>query len=333
MPIISSLTSGNFSPTKGGLPVKNGSSQANAATSPEDLRNAGVTTNGVYWFTNGSTPYQAYALMDNTAFNTSTGGWVLAFNYNADSGNSALGGVPWYGNTTFWTGQNEQGQSSTTPWTGQVKTRAYDLYNFSSVMLVVHNKNGYTPNSSQCRGWGVYNNNNFSGNSIRSIMTNNTNAVVSSGGRVAGANYVGNLSWNSRRTDEARGGDLFIDTTVNNINNAQYNLVLNTTGTYMWGASGGTRITTTAAASATRGHVFAGLGIQHAYSGYGIQMSWAPVTAYCDGPAIYGTSATVNTQNINNGSTNFQSNSAIGNGCTNAWANGYINAGISVFVR
>lgn len=317
-----------------------GSSATKAALSPTALRQAGVTSNGVYWFkTATGTTYQAYALMDTSSFDNSSGGWILAFNYNAVDGSASLGGVPWYGNTTFWLGQNEQNQTQASPWSYNVKTRAYDLYNFSSILFVIHKRNGFQPNSTYLRGWSIYNNTNFANNSIQAILNGGNDRVVSSGGRTNSQNYVGNLSWNSRRSDQPRAGDPFIDGTVNGYNNGTDNLVFNTSSSYIWGASQNlTRITTTAASTTSRGHTVAGLGIQHTFSSWGSQLAWAPISAYCDTPAYYGTTATVGSNNFNGGSEpngqgyGMWSHNAP-NGCTNGWADGAIDAGISVFVR
>lgn len=328
----------------GGAVANDGSTAEKAVSNVLELRQAGVTADGVYWFKDptGQITYQAYALMNEASFDTNatTGGWVLAYNYNANSGAQQLGGVPWYGNTTFWQTRNQLNNTSTTPWTVQVKTRAYDLYNFSHILFVVHKRTGYQPNGTSLRGWGMYKNDNFVNNSIYDILINGSNdQVVSVGGRSNGVNYGSNFGQNSRRTDQPHGGDIFIDGTVNGYNNATYNLVFNAASTYIWGASqNNTRITTTIAANTSRGHTVAGMGIQHQFSSWGTQMSWAPVSAYCDTPVVYGPSGTEGTNNFNGSSEpngmgyGMYSHNAP-NGCTNGHQEGYIDAGISVFVR
>ena len=302
-----------------------GSSPDKAATSIQELRDAGVTTNGVYWYkdTSGNT-YQAYTLMDS---NYDGGGWILLYNIVASTANQSLGGIPHWDNSTFWSTQNEQNQTAANPSGSNVKTRAYDKYPIDEFLIVISNKNGFE--TSNARGWSVYTNNGYPSQTYYQITTAGNNRVISSGGRKTFQNYVGNLTHNSRRPNN-RGGDPFIDSTVNGNNNASDNLVINATG--YWGSQvNNTRLTTTAGSGNTSyGHSTSGIGIRHQYSGWGYYAGWTPIQAYCEPPAIYGTSSTA----ANNYTASPESGSQIHTSCNNlGWANGYIDAAIGIFVR
>lgn len=302
-----------------------GSSPEKAATSIQELRDSGVTTNGVYWYkdTSGNT-YQAYTLMDSTY---DGGGWILLYNIVGSSANQSIGGHPHWDNTQFWTTQNEQNQTAANPAGSNVKTRAYDKYPIDEFLIMISNKNGFE--QSNLRGWSVYTNNGFPSQTYYQITSGGNNKVISSSGRKTYQNYVGNLTWNSRRP-QSRGGDPFIDGTVNGGNNANDNLVINATG--YWGSNiNYTRLTTTAGSgNSSYGHTTSGIGIRHAYSGWGYYASWTYIQAYCEPVAMYHTSST----GRNNYTTSSDSGSQIDTNCNNiGWADGYIDAAIAVFVR
>lgn len=305
-----------------------GSNSTNAASSVSELRTSGgVSTNGVYWLKNGTngSPYQTYVVFDSVY---DSGGWELVYNIDANNTTTSIGGIPHWDNTTFWNTANEINQSSTTPWTTNVKTRAFDQRTVSEILILLHNRSGY--NQANCRGWSVYTNSQQANKTFFTIHTQGNNSVISSGGRKTWNNYVGNLTWNSRRP-QTRGGDLFVDGTVNGGNNANDNLIANATG--YWGSDGwgAARLTTTAGSgNGSYGHTFAGIGIRHAHSGWGFYYGMAPITAYCEPPAIYGN------QDANgfNQASSPNSGNIMLTGCNNrGWANGFISCGYSVFVR
>lgn len=303
-----------------------GSSQEQAAESVTALRDeAGVTIDGVYWLKDGAgATYQAYCTFNSTF---DGGGWVLLYNINGSSANGSLGGRPHFDNTTFWLSANEQQQSSTAPWQNSVKTRAYDKHPITEMMFIVHNTNGY--DASNLRGYGVYQNNNFPGQTHFDIISGGNNKVISSGGRKSGANYVGNLTHNSRR-NQTRGGDPFIDSIVNGGNNANDNLIFNSYDSY-WGANvSRVRVATTAGSGNTSyGHTHSGMGIRHQYGGWGHYASWTYIQSYCEPNAMYCNSTSCG----NNYQSSPESGSQLVSCPNNGWADGYIEAGISVFVR
>ena len=302
-----------------------GSTADNAAASVSALRNdAGIETDGVYWLTDGQQAYQTYCLMDSAI---DGGGWALLWNINGSSANQSLGGRPHWDNTTFWTGANEQGQTNTSPWSGNVKTRAFDKHPATEFLVLIHNTNGY--NTSNQRGWGVYTNNNFNNQTFYQIVTGGNNKVVSSGGRKASYNAVGNLTHNSRR-NQSRAGDPFIDGVVNGGNNNNDNLVINSTG--YWGSSsrGQSRFATTAGSGqSSYGHTCSGIGQRHGHSGWGYYCSWSYIQSYCEPNAMYCNSSSCG----NNYQSSPESGSQLVSCPNNGWADGYIEAGISVFVR
>ena len=304
-----------------------GSSSDQAADSVTALRDdAGITTDGVYWLKDalGAT-YQAYCTF-NTTFDG--GGWVLLWNINGSTANSSLGGHTHWDNSTFWGSANEQQQSSTSPWQNAVKTRAWDKHPISEFLIILHNTNGYDTNN--LRGYGVYQNNNFPGQTYYDIASGGNNKIVSSGGRKSGANYVGNLTWNSRRPN-SRGGDPFIDGTVNGNNNANDNLAINTTGYWSSSSRGDSRFATTAGSgNSTYGHTHSGMGIRHGHSGWGYYASMTYIQAYCEPNAMYCNSSSCG----NNYTGSPESGAQVHTQCNNnGWADGYIDCGYSVFVR
>ena len=304
--------------------ILDGSSPDKAAISAAGLRNNGVSTNGVYWLTNGGTPYQTYVIFDNVY---DSGGWELVYNIDANNATTSIGGLPHWDNTTFWTTINESNQSSTTPWSTNVKTKSFDQRIVQEVLILLHNRSGY--NQANCRGWSVYTNSQQTNKTLYTIHTQGNNSIISSGGRKTSSNYVGNLTWNNRRP-QSRGGDMFIDGTVNGSNNASDNLIVNSTG--YWGSDGvgNTRLSTTAGnGNGSYGHTFGGIGIRHAHAGWGFYVSMAPITAYCEPPAIYGPdgSGTNFTSSPNSGAQLMTQCDGRG------WANGFISCGYSVFIR
>lgn len=291
-----------------------------------------ASNNGLYFYRDrkSNSSFQAYTLMDETF---DGGGWALVFNYDPNLGSNAVGGLIHYDNNTFWKDNNIQNDTSVSPWDKQVKTAAFSNISFDEVLVVIHNKNGYSPNSSQVRGWGVYRNCNVNHKgSIRDILTQGYNVILSSGGRKTGENYAGNLPPTSRRTDQPRGGDPFIDTVVNGNDNSEDDLVFNATGYF--GSSGGnsTRITTTAGLNNTnRGYTVSGLGIRHGHSGWGFYMGWASITPYCGVETYYAANNAGVLENVDPG----PESGRIIYECDGPYdpGNGYVDAGISVFVR
>jgi len=305
-----------------------GSTAANAATSVSELQTSGgVTTNGVYWLKTSSlaSPYQTYVVFDSVY---DGGGWELAYNIDANNTTTQIGGIPHWDNTTFWNTANENNNTSTTPWTTNVKTKTFDQRVISEVLILLHNRSGYT--QANCRGWSVYTNTQQTNKTFLTIHNQGNNSVMSSGGRKTSANYVGNLTWNNRRP-QSRGGDLFIDGVVNGSNNASDNLVVNATG--YWGSDGwgASRLTTTAGSgNSSYGHTFAGMGIRHAHSGWGFYYGMAPVSAYCEPPAVYGNQ---DANGFNQASSPNSGNLMLTQCDNRGWANGFISCGYSVFVR
>ena len=313
-------------------PSAAGSTSALAVDTPKDICRSRTTGfNGVYWYKNtlsAGVTYQAYTLMDSTY---DGGGWTLAFNYDARSGNSMPGGIPHWDNNTFWRDTSVLNTTNASPWSTNVKTVAFDSIPFDEILFLVHRRNGYSPVSTQVRGWSVYRNaNRVNRGSIANIISQGYNLILSSGGRKTGANYAGNLSHNSRRS-QTRGGDAFIDGTVNSVNNGADNLVFNSQG--YWGSDvrNNTRIATTAGLGNTSyGHTTSGIGIRHGHAGWGYYAGWTPIQAYCEPSAMYTTSTTMS----NNYITSPESGNQIHLNCNNiGWADGYLDLGISVFVR
>jgi len=306
--------------------ILDGSSAELAASSVEDLINlANINTNDVYWLKgNSGEPYQTYVIVDQLF---DGGGWELAYSIDAQDSRGSIGGIPHYNNNTFWTQANQQNQTSTTPWNTNVKTRSFDQRNINEVLIVLHNRQGFNQNN--LRGWSVYSNNNQPNKSFLTIYNQGTNQFISSGGRKTSQNYVGNLSLNTRRPGN-RGGDVFIDGTVNGFNNASSRLVINATG--YWGSDGvnSTRLTTNIGqGNTTYGHTYAGIGIHHAHSGWSAYVAMAPITEYCEPPVVYGPDLI-----DRNNAVAPQGGSRPIPDCNNkGWANGFIACGYSVFVR
>ncbi len=305
-------------------------SASNPATSVTALKSSGQNTDGLYWFTQNGVTYQAYCLMSSTY---DSGGWVLLYNIDTTQASSALGGLPSYDNTTWWTTANESNQSAVDPTVTNVKTRAYDNQPISEILIIVNARTGYA--TSAIRGYSVYVNANYAGQTYLGITNGGTNRILSTSGRKVTNNYVGNLSWNSRRV-QVRGGDLFIDTTVNGYNNGSDNLIINATsaGGYSWANDNGqTRLTTTAGYNnSSYGHTFAGVGVNHYYNSWNTLAAYAPISAYCEPPAVYG--------NVNANGPNYavwssySGGNNVFNNCDNrGWANGNITIGISIFAR
>lgn len=307
-----------------------GSSTSFPADTPQKIpRSKSAANNGFYFYKtlDAASTYQAFTLMDPVY---DGGGWALAFNYVPSVGNTMPGGIPHWDNNDFWRIGGQLNQTNTTPWNVNVKTRAYDSVVFDEMLFVIHNRNGYTPTVAQVRGWSVYRNSHKSRRgSIRDIITQGYDSILSQGGRKTGANYAGNLSHNTRRTDQTRGGEAFIDTTVLGVNNANDNLVINSQG--YWGSNvrNNTRIATTAGlGNASRGHTTSGIGIRHGHAGWGYYAGWTMIQAYCGVEDYYGASGTL----ANNYTGSPDSGSQIHLSCDGPY-NSFIDAGISVFVR
>lgn len=317
---------GNGAWTRVGDVPGSGSQSGSPLSNPRSLIDARATS-GVKYFKQQSLEYQAYAL-NTTAYDG--GGWVLGFNLNASNMNLAPGGIPHWDNTTMWTTAGEQNQTSATPWAANIKTRAFDQFNsFTEILIVIHSKNDWT-NLSNVRGWSVYKNDNYQNQSLMSIISGGNNRILGSGGRKVTANYVGNLTHNSRR-NQNRGGDPFIDGVVNGFDNGADNLVINATGYWSSSVVNNTRITTTAGnGNGSYGHTTSGIGIRHGHSGWGYYAGWTPIQSYCEPAAMYGVSGGLSSSYTSSP----DSGSQIHISCDNiAWANGYIDAGIALFLR
>ena len=304
---------------------RDGTSATNAAISIAQLKTV-TSVNGVYWLKNAvnGTPYQTYCLFDSTY---DSGGWELAYNINANDATTMIGGLPHWDNTTFWTNANQWMWDTTTPWNTNVKTRAFDQRGITEVLILLHNLSGY--NQANSRGWGVYSNVYQTGKDFLTLHTQGQDIILSSSGRKATANYAGNLTWNNRRT-QYRGGDMFIDGTVNGYNNASDNLIINSVK--FWGSDGpnSTRLGTTAGYNnSSYGHTLGGIGIRHANSGWGFYAAMTPIMSYCEPAQLYGNG----TNGYNYANSPDSGNSLIPN-CNNlGWANGNISCGYGVFVR
>lgn len=303
------------------VPTQVGTSNAYAVSSAREIKKANPeATSGIYNFVDPlGNNYQAYALLEDEF---DGGGWTLAFNMDLTNAAGHLGGIPGYDNTTFWTTQNETNASSTTPWSTNVKTRAYDKIVVSEIMVMVHNRTNYAPaNSTNVRGWSVYMNTNYPGRTLYDLLVNATDWQLSYGGRKVWNNYVTNLTWNNNRP-QTRGGDMFIDGTVNGYNNASDDIVINATGCFGANNFALARIITTAAKNNTSyGYTAGGFGVKHSNNSYGTYHAYIPVTAYCDGKEIYGNSTNYQL---------FSSNNLLG--CIGGGL-GTITCGVAVFVR
>jgi hypothetical protein len=304
-----------------------GSSADKAATSVQELTTTGgVSTNGVYWLKGASgTAYQTYVIMD-TVYDG--GKWELVYNIDANNTTTSVGGIPHYDNNTFWQTANESNQTSVTPWATNVKTRTFDQRVITEILIILHNRNGF--NQANCRGWSVYSNNNQTGKTFFTIHTQGTNSFISSGGRKTWNNYVGNISHNGRRP-QSRGGDLFVDGTVNGTNNANDRLIANATG--YWGSDtvNNIRLSTTAGSgNSSYGHTYAGIGIRHSHAGWGFYYAMAPVSAYCEPPAFYGNQ---DANGFNQASSPNSGNLVLTQCDGRGWANGFIPCGYAIFVR
>jgi hypothetical protein len=306
---------------------RDGSTRSQAATSAAAIKtDTEINTDGVYWFKNGNETYQSYAVMD-TAI--ASGGWNLLFNINGSSSQNSIGGHPHWNNELFWLSDNEIFQDVNTPWANNVKSRAFSQLGLNQIMILIHNTSGYA--TANLRGYSVYTNVNQTGKSLLQLTNGGPNIILSSGGRTSTTNLVGNLGHNSLRV-QTRGGDPFIDTTVNGTNNGLDNLVINATG--YWGSDGynWTRLTTTAGnGNGSYGHTTSGIGIRHLHAGWGYYAAWTPIQSYCEPSAIYASSGNMNNNYVRSAeSGNFLPDNC---GANIGWANGFITAGISVFAK
>ena len=284
---------------------------------------AGVAANGVYWFKQGSTTYQAYAIMDSSF---SSKNWVMVFNMNTDNTSDHDGGVPdWY-NTTFWQGQNEKNQTSDVPWTLSAKTRAYDQHPAAEILFVVHKRSGIDNNSSTINGFGAYTNNAYPDDSIQNMMTNRgENFYVSSSGRDDWQDYNGGYLNHNNNRPQIRCGDLFITGNCNGYNNQNDRLMFNVTNNWCSNNQARGRITTDAGQNCTYGYTSGGIGIAHRHNSWGMYAAYDKVSAYCGGTEIYGTSS----DGYNYTS---ESGGSYGPNCMGRY-NGVVNYNIAVFVR
>lgn len=276
--------------TTGGSTGFDGSSEAKAAPNLTELINAGVTADGVYWFkAPDDTTYQAYAKLNNPIGGTP---WILLFNINTNNAQNSVGGIPHYDNTTFWTTQNSQNATDPTPWTKNVKTRAYDLYPVTEFCFMVHKQGGFDNTSGQLHGYGIYANDNYPGQTMYTMMSSGTNKTVSTSARKSGSDYSNGLTWNNNRP-QILGGDLFITNTLNGYNNATYNLMFNVTNNFNSSNFALARISTSGAAgNGNYGYTAGGVGVKHGHNNnWGGYAAYAPVSAYCGGMEIYGSAS------------------------------------------
>ena len=311
----------------GGGRASNGLTQDTAANNVTEIVNAGATTDGVYWFkdSTGNTKYQAFAKINSPIDGDP---WVLAFTINTDAANSHLGGQPHWDNTTFWLTRNEQSQTNSSPWSTNVKTRAYDNYPVAEILMMCHKKQGFNNNSAQLNGYGVYVNNNYSGQTLYSMMTTGNNLTISSGGRKTGQDYSNLLNWNNNRP-QILGGDMFISTSgstsAHGYDNGSYNLMFNVTNNFNSNGYALARISTSGGAgNGNYGYTAGGCGIKHRHNGWGGYAAYDKISAYCSGTEIYGSSS--DGTNYTSGLSNYYPN------CMGRY-NGVVNYNIAVFVR
>lgn len=308
-----------------GVAKKDGSSAVNAASSLDELKTSGVTTDGVYWFKDSSSnTYQSYAKMSNPI---DSNPWILAFNINTADANNSIGGIPHWDNTTFWTTANEQNSTQTSPWLYNVKTRAFDKYPVKDILFVVHKKTGYDTNATQLHGYSVYVNSGFTNQTLLQIFTGGNDRTLTSGGRKTSTDYSQLLNWNNNRP-QSLGGDLFISGTINGYNNGSYNLMFNVTNNFNSSNYALARISTSGAAgNGNYGYTAGGVGVKHGHNGnWGGYAGYAPVSAYCDGKEIYG-SSTSGINYLGGINPNSPFTNCMGGG------NGVVNYNLALFVR
>lgn len=280
--------------TSGGSTGTDGSTAERAASSLQELVDAGVTADGVYWFKDSAEQtYQAYVKMQNPIDGVP---WILVFNINTDSAQNSQGGIPHWDNTSFWTTANSQGATDTSPWAANVKTRAYDKYPVSKFCFMVHKQGGFDNTSGQLHGYGIYANDNYPGQTMYTMMSSGTNKTVSTSARESGQDYSNGLTWNNNRP-QILGGDLFITNTLNGYNNASYNLMFNVTNNFNSSNEAKARISTSGASgNGNYGYTAGGVGVKHGHNGnWGGYAGYCPVSAYCGGKEIYGS----NTNGVN----------------------------------
>ena len=118
---------------------------------------------------------------------------------------------------------------------------------------------------------------------------------------------------------------------MNGNNNANDNLVINSTGYWSSSSRGNSRFATTAGSgNGTYGHTHSGMGIRHGHSGWGYYASMTYIQAYCEPNAMYCNSSSCSNNYVGSP----ESGAIIHTQCNNnGWADGYIDAGYSVFVR
>ena len=309
----------------GGGRAANGLSSDTAATNVSEIVNAGATSDGVYWYqdASGGTKYQAYTKLSSPIDGAP---WVLAFNINTNSANSSIGGIPHWDNTTFWLTRNEQQQANTSPWGSNVKTRAFDQYPVQEILFMCHKRQGFQNNSAQLNGYGIYVNNNYSGNSLYQIFTTGNNLTLSSGGRKTYQDYSNLLNWNNNRP-QILGGDMFISGTINGRDNSSYNLMFNVTNNFNSSNYANARVSFSGAAgNGNYGYTAGGLGVKHGHNNnWGGYAAYDKISAYCSGTEIYGSNSSgVNYQSGIN--PNFYPN------CMGRY-NGVVNYNMAVWVR
>lgn len=309
----------------GGSTNEDGSSADRAAASLQSLLDAGVTTDGIYWFKDSAdVTYQAYAKIQNTYDDKA---WILAFTINTDSANNHLGGIPHWENTTFWQAKNDQNAANTNPWGVNVKTRAFDKYPVSEILFVAHKQGGFDNIAAQVHGYGIYNNDNYPGQTLFDMFSGGNDKTVSNGGRTAWSDYSNLLTWNPNRP-QILGGDLFISGTINGYDNSQYSLMFNVTNNFNSSNYARARISTSGAAgNSNYGYTAGGVGVHHGHNNnWGGYAGYAPVSAYCSGREIYGSATNgVNYLKAQNPSGPFIN--CMGGG------NGVVNYNLALFVR
>lgn len=314
-------------------PALDGSSAAKASTGASAIKTlTGTNTNGLYWIQPAgySTAQQMYCIMDSAI---AGGGWTLAMNY-IPSDSSAWGGVLYYGNSRWDTQDGSFNTGNGLP-TNQ-KTSAYGYLAHSQVLFIMHNVS-----NTNWRGYGHYTyTSSFQNKTLWQLISSETarDKIVTSGGRTTTGGSGSGITANDRRPDDnGLGGDVFIDGTVGGYNMANFNLMYRASsgGGYGWAADtrNDTRITTTAAQTGagdgqTRGHHWAGIGIDHGHSGYTQRVGSSGSLSYCDGNHYYGTTGSGNYAFVDGGS-----NAGTDSNCTNGWEHGTLNIGHAIFVK
>jgi hypothetical protein len=240
----------------------------------------------------------------------------------------------WWGNSQ-WDTQDGSFNTGNGLDTNQ-KTSAYGYLPHNEVMFIVHNVS-----NTSWRAWGRYSYNaSYQGQTMYNLLSADStrNKVVTSGGRAANGGGGTGLTNNDRRTDDSRiGGDLLVDGTVDGYNLGSYNLVYRGgTSAYGWNADtvNDVRITTTAAAPGAgngqlRGHHVAGLGMEHAHSGWSGRAGSSGSFSYCDGNHAYGGTSNYTTR----GDGRTYAFDGPSGSCQNNWEHGTLNCGHAIFVR